>query len=194
MISKLILWVEKWANHHHATKALATVSFVESSFFPVPPFLLMVAMLIHEKRPSWIKIATIGMVSSVLGGVFAYYVGMFFYEYVGAPLVAWYGLTGEIERLGQLFKDNVFTTIIIGSLSPVPYKVFTLSAGLFSVNIVSFILASIVGRSIRFYIVGYLADKYGVHAKRFMLEQQRTTWIIFTGGILIVTLYFLFLK
>ena len=149
MLDSLMRWVEKYADHKHAKKALALVAFTESSFFPIPPFVLIVAMLAQEKKASWVRLALIGMASSVLGGIFGYFIGAFFYQYVGAPLVSWYGITEEVSRLGVVFKENVFLTIFLASLSPLPYKVFTLSAGLFSVNIVSFIIASIVGRSFR---------------------------------------------
>ena len=190
MIERLVAWVEKWAGHHHAHKALALVAFVESSFFPIPPFVLVVAMLIHEKKPSWVKIAIVGMLSSVAGGVFGYFIGKFLYGYIGAPLVAFYGLTDQVASLGQVFKDHVFITILLASLSPLPYKVFTLSAGLFSVNLVSFILASLVGRSIRFLVVAYLADRYGIRAKKFILEQQRIAVVTTVVIVLVALIYF----
>jgi membrane protein YqaA with SNARE-associated domain len=190
MFTQLIAWVEKWAPHHHATKALSIVSFVESSFFPIPPFVLMVAMLAQEKKPSWVRLAIIGSLSSVVGGIFGYFIGKFFYGYIGAPLIAWYGLTAQVAYLGGVFKAHVFLTILLASLSPLPYKVFTLSAGLFSVNLGIFILASIVGRGIRFFVVSYLADRYGIHAKKFMLRQQKLSGQIFLVALLCAAVYF----
>lgn len=173
MLQKLFDTVEKYAEHKHANKALALVSFIESSFFPIPPFVLIVAMLSHEKKPSWVRLAIIGMLSSVVGGIAAYFVGMFFYGYVGEPLVRFYGIQDEVTYLGTLFKDHVFATILLASISPIPYKVFTISAGLFSVNLVSFILASIIGRSLRFFTVAYISNRYGVKAKQVLLQQQK---------------------
>lgn len=175
MIQKLFDWVEKYAEHKHATKALSFVSFVESSFFPIPPFVLIVGMLAQEKKPSWIRLAIIGTLSSVLGGIFGYFIGKFFYDYIGAPLVLWYGIEQEVTYLGSVFKDHVFLTILLASISPIPYKVFTLSAGLFSVNIWMFILASLLGRSLRFFAVSYFSNKYGIRAKAFILKQQKIT-------------------
>ncbi len=194
MTEKLIAWVEKWAGHHHAMKALSLVAFVESSFFPIPPFVLMVAMLIHEKKPSWVKIAIVGMLSSVLGGIFGYFIGKFLYGYIGAPLIAWYGLTDQVASLGQIFKDHVFITIFLASISPLPYKVFTLSAGLFSVDIFSFILASLVGRSIRFFFVAYVTDRYGIRTKHFILEQKKYTTVVVTSAVILGITYFLLIK
>jgi membrane protein YqaA with SNARE-associated domain len=173
MLEKLAQWVEDKAQHAHASKALALVAFTESSFFPIPPFVLIIAMLAHEKKPSWVRLAIIGTISSVLGGVAGYFLGKFFYSYIGGPLIAWYGLQSEVASLGAMFKDHVFATIFLASISPAPYKVFTISAGLFSVSLWQFIIASIVGRSLRFFVVSYLSQKYGLHAKRFMIKQQR---------------------
>lgn len=191
MLEKLIIWVEKWADHRHAKKALSVVAFIESSFFPVPPFALVIAMLSLEKKPSWIKLSIIGIVSSVLGGVFGYFIGKFFYGYIGAPLIAFYGIGEEVNYLGQLFKDHVFLTIVLASLSPIPYKVFTISAGLFSVDIWRFILASIIGRSIRFFTVSFFADLYGIKAKKFILEKQKVVTNIFVIILIITFIYFL---
>lgn len=186
-----MLWVEKYAEHRHAKKALALVAFAESSFFPIPPFVIIVAMLAQEKRPSWVRLALIGMASSVVGGIFGYFIGKFFYGYVGAPLIAWYGLTEEVNNLGQIFRDHVFFTIFLASLSPIPYKVFTLSAGLFSVNLVSFIAASIIGRSIRFFFVAYVSNRYGVQAKNIITGNQTYAKLVVYGFIVLVILYFL---
>jgi membrane protein YqaA with SNARE-associated domain len=192
MIQKLVKWVEDYAEHKHATKALSLVAFVESSFFPIPPFVLIVAMLAHERKQSWIKLAVIGTLSSVLGGIFGYFIGKFFYGYVGAPLVAFYGIEAEVAHLGSIFKDHVFLTIILASISPLPYKVFTLSAGLFAVNFPMFVFASLLGRGMRFLLVSYLADKYGIHAKKFIVKQQRvatiTFWLVLAVGILYIIL------
>jgi membrane protein YqaA with SNARE-associated domain len=194
MLKGLVNWVEKWAEHHHATKALSLVSFVESSFFPIPPFVLIIAMLSIEKRASWIKLALIGTISSVLGGIFGYFIGKFFYGYIGAPLVAFYGIGDEVTRLGQIFKDHVFLTIILASLSPVPYKVFTISAGLFGVNLWNFIFASILGRGIRFFAVSYIANRYGVKTKKFILEQQKIATIILAVCIVVGIIYYLLVR
>jgi membrane protein YqaA with SNARE-associated domain len=194
MIEKLFVWVENFAQHKHATKALSLVSFVESSFFPIPPFVLIVAMLSHEKRPSWVKLAIIGTLSSVLGGMFGYFIGKFFYSYVGAPLVAWYGITNEVAYLGSIFKEHVFLTIILASVSPLPYKVFTLSAGLFAVNFPLFVFASLLGRGIRFFTVSYISQKYGVHAKEFILKKQKSFIIFFIVLVLLLAVYYMFAK
>lgn len=193
MIEKMITWVEKYAEHKHATKALSLVAFTESSFFPIPPFVLIVGMLAQEKKPSWIKLAIIGTLSSVLGGAFGYFIGKFFYGYIGAPLVTFYGIGDEVAHLGAIFKDHVFLTIILASISPLPYKVFTLSAGLFSVDFWMFIIASFLGRSARFLTVAYLSHRYGLYAKKFIIKQQKiATWTMY--GVIVLTILYIILK
>ena len=192
MLVKLVAWVEKYAEHRNAKKALAFVSFIESSFFLLLPFVLIVAMLAQEKRASWIKLALIGTFSSVLGGVFGYFIGKFFYGYVGEPLIAWYGLTTQVEQMGNVFKEHVFLTIFLASLSPIPYKVFTLSAGLFSVDLFAFIIASIIGRGIRFFAVSYVSNRYGLRAKNAIVKNQQraaiVTYIFLAGVVLYIVL------
>lgn len=191
MIQRMVDWVEKYAEHKHANKALSVVAFTESSFFPIPPFVLIVAMLANERKQSWVKLALIGTLSSVLGGIFGYFVGKFFYGYIGAPLIAWYGVEAEVAHLGSIFKEHVFLTIILASISPLPYKVFTLSAGLFSVNFGMFVLASLIGRSMRFLLVSFLADKYGIHAKKFIVKQQKIANITLWISVIVIILYIL---
>ncbi len=149
-------------------------------------------MLAQEKKPSWIRLAMIGMVSSVLGGIFGYFIGKFFYGYIGAPLIAWYGVEAEVAQLGSVFKEHVFITIFLASLSPLPYKVFTLSAGLFSVNLFAFIVASIVGRSMRFFAVSYISNRYGVRAKNMIKNNQKITMYSMYVSVVVIVLYFIF--
>ena len=191
MLQKIFDWTERYAEHKNAKRILSLVAFVESSFFPIPPFVMIVAMLTHAKKPSWVQLAVIGTVSSVAGGVAAYFIGKFFYGYIGAPLVAFYGIQAEVAHLGTVFKDHVFATIILASLSPLPYKVFTLSAGLFSVNLWIFIVASIIGRGIRFFAVAYIANRYGVRAKGVMIRQQKNITKIFLVTVVLGVVYYL---
>lgn len=177
MFERFISNVESWANKRHAFTALALVAFTESSFFPIPPYVLVFAMLIHEKKPSWVKVATVGTLSSVLGGVFGYAIGKFFYVTIGAHLVSLYGLSAEMSELGAVFSQHIFWAILLASLTPIPYKVFTVSAGVFLAPLLPFMIASLLGRGLRFFTVAYLTNQYGVHAKRMMQEQKRALYI-----------------
>ena len=191
ILNRISLWVEEKAHHAHANKVLGLVSFVEASFFPIPPFVLIVAILAHDRKPSWIKLAFIGASASVLGGIFGYFLGGMFYDYLGKPLISFYGVTSQVDSLGVMFKDHVFATIFLASISPLPYKVFALSAGLFSVNLWQFIVASIIGRGVRFLFVSYISHLYGIRAKNFILSQQKTT--LYVTGVFLIALVVYFL-
>jgi membrane protein YqaA with SNARE-associated domain len=191
MMHKLIAWTESFAKHKKATWYLFAVAFTESSFFLVPPDVLIIAMLSHGLQVSWIRVASISTLGSVLGGVFGYIIGKVFYETVGVYLVHLYGLEAQVTHVGELFKENAFLSILVAAFTPIPYKVFTISAGLFSLNILTFIVASILGRGGRFFIVAYLTHRYGMHAKKMILEKADKVFLVL-GLAVLVGLYFLY--
>jgi len=154
-------WFVHYAETPHALRWLAFFSFIESSFFPIPPDPLMAAMaLAHRHR--WVRFAAITSLFSVLGGMFGYFIGVFFFDIVGAAIIAFYNLEEEAAQVAELFNDNAFLTMLVAAFTPIPYKVFTISAGFFSVDLFVFIVASVLGRSSRFFIVSFLTQKYGV--------------------------------
>ena len=190
MITKFVSWTEKFAEHKYSEVILFAVAFTESSFFLAPPDVLIIAILSHHLKNAWIKIANIATAGSVLGGVFGYAIGYYFYQYVGQPIVNFYGIQAEINHVGELFKAHAFISILVAAFTPIPYKVFTIGAGLFSLNIITFVTASIVGRGARFFIVAYLSNKYGDRAKKIILEKgDKILWII--GIVAFVIIYFL---
>ncbi|HCC06169.1 TPA: cytochrome B [Candidatus Nomurabacteria bacterium] len=190
MIPKLILWTESFAKHKHAEFYLFGVAFTESSFFLIPPDVLIIAMLSHGLKVSWVRIASISTVGSVLGGIFGYCIGFFFYSYIGEPLVKLYGLETQLAYVGTQFNQHAFLSILIAAFTPIPYKVFTIGAGLFSLNLITFISASIVGRGARFFIVAYLTNKYGVKAKEFILKKADKVLLVI-GIVILIAVYFL---
>ena len=190
MITKFVSWTEKFAEHKYSEVILFAVAFTESSFFLAPPDVLIIAILSHHLKNAWVKIANIATAGSVLGGVFGYAIGYYFYQYVGQPIVNFYGIQAEINHVGELFKAHAFISILVAAFTPIPYKVFTIGAGLFSLNIITFVTASIVGRGARFFIVAYLSNKYGDRAKKIILEKgDKILWII--GIVAFVIIYFL---
>lgn len=194
MFERLLSRVESWANERHAFTALALVAFTESSFFPIPPYVLVFAMLIHEKRPSWVKVASVGTLASVCGGLFGYVIGKFFYLTIGAPLISFYGLAPEVASIGKIFNEHIFLTILLASLTPIPYKVFTISAGIFSAPILPFMAASLIGRGIRFFTVAFLTHRYGAQAKRLMIEQRKALYVTMILLLMLTIGYVVFLR
>jgi membrane protein YqaA with SNARE-associated domain len=139
------------------------ISFSESSFFPIPvdPFL---AIFVFFKSEKWKKYVFEVTIFSVLGGLLGYLIGWLFFEIIGQWLVNVYHLQNELLYIQNAFSNNAFWAIFISAFTPIPYKVFTISAGLFGINLIIFIIASILGRGLRFLIVGiifrYLGQKH----------------------------------
>ncbi len=189
MIKKLVTWVERFAEHKKAQLILFIVAFTESSFFLVPPDVLIIAMLSHAIKKSWIKVASITTAGSVLGGILGYTIGYYFYQYIGEPIVNFYGIEEQLKIVGEKFNENAFLSILIAAFTPIPYKVFTIGAGLFSLNIITFVVASIVGRGARFFLVAYISDRFGDKAKQIILDKgDKILWIIGVLGFVAVYL------
>lgn len=192
MIKKLVAWTEKFANHKHALTALFIVAFSESSFFLVPPDVLIIAMFIHTVKKSWIKIASVSTVGSVTGGLFGYLIGSVFYNYVGVPIVNAYHLQAEMLHVQTLFQNNAFLSILVAAFTPIPYKVFTIASGLFSVNIFTFVIASIIGRGGRFFLVAYFTNRYGAKVREIIFEKWDKALLVI--GVIILALAYYFSK
>ena len=153
-------WAVKHAEGPHARFWLAAVSFSEASFFLVPPDVLLIAILLTSAK-RWVYYAGFTTIFSVLGGVFGYGIGMIFFDLAGEPLVRLYNLEEQIKTVGGLFEKSAFLAIFSAAFTPIPFKVFTISAGLFNINFVTFIIASLLGRGIRFFAIAGLLRLYG---------------------------------
>lgn len=154
-------WVLKKSASRHSKIWLAILSFAESSFFPIPPDFLLITILMTPERKRWLYYATITTIYSVLGGIFGYFIGFFFFKFFGKPLITFYHLENNFDLVSTFFQKNNFLAIFTASFTPIPYKVFTIAGGLFKINLLTFITASILGRGLRFFIVSYLMKIYG---------------------------------
>jgi membrane protein YqaA with SNARE-associated domain len=150
-------------------KWLSGLSFAESSFFPVPidPLLLVMTCI---KPNKWARYALIASVTSVLGGIFGYAIGYYFFDLFGQKIVNFYSLQDEFMKVGLLFNQNAFFSIFVSAFTPIPYKIFTIAGGFFKINIFTFIFASIFGRSLRFFIVAFLAKMFGKRYGKLFLK------------------------
>lgn len=153
-------WFLKYAESPHMRGWLAFFSFIEAIFFPLPPDMLLIPILTANGK-RWIYYATLTTATSVIGGIVGYFIGLFLFETIGKIIVNAYHLQDEMKRVGELFAENAFWAIFISGFSPIPYKLFTLSAGFFNISLVTFVFASIVGRAARFYLVSFLTYKFG---------------------------------
>ena len=136
------------------------ISFAESSFFPIPPDPVLINQtFVHPKK--WRRLATLTLIASVLGGILGYLIGWVLFSTVGQAIVDFYDAQDAFDHLGEVFRDYGLVTIFVAAITPIPYKLFTIAAGAFSLNIFVFVLASILGRASRFYAVAWIANILG---------------------------------
>jgi len=167
MLRSLYDWTMKKAAHPHAAWWLALFSFMEASFFPVPPHPLLGLMCLAEPKKA-LRFAAIATVASVVGGLLGYAIGWGLYDTVGSELLAWLGMTESFPVAACYLREYGSEIIMIKGATPIPFKLLTITAGFIGMNLVSFILASIVSRSISFMIVGVLFRLFGAPIKRFI--------------------------
>lgn len=167
MLRRLYDWVLHWAATPYGTWALFWLAFAESSFFPIPPDVLLIAMCVGRPERSF-KYALICSLGSVLGGCLGYLIGWQFMAAVGDRIVAFYGLTGKVDYIETLYRTYDAWAVGIAGFTPIPYKVFTIAAGMFEINFSVFVLASMASRSARFLIVGAMIFIFGPRIQRFI--------------------------
>lgn len=154
LFSKLYERVMKWAEHRHAPRYLAGLSFAESSFFPIPPDVMLAPMSLAQPKKAW-QFAALTTLTSVIGGIAGYLIGMFAFEMI-EPYLHSAGYWDKYEMARQWFETWGLWVIFIAGFSPVPYKIFTISAGVIGMSFLPFVLASVVGRGARFFLVAGL--------------------------------------
>lgn len=168
-VRRLYEWTLHWAETPYAGWALLMLAFAEASFFPIPPDVLLIAMALGAPRRS-LRYAALCLAGSVAGGVLGYAIGMFFFEAVGEPLLSFYHYTEQFNALSTGFGQHGFLYIFAAALTPIPYKVFTIAAGVChrDVSLPVLLLASVVGRGLRFFALGALFRFFGRPIKRFI--------------------------
>jgi membrane protein YqaA with SNARE-associated domain len=168
-LKRLYNWVLSWAESKWAVPALFVLAFMESSFFPIPPDVLMIAMALSKSEKS-LWYATVSTVGSVLGALFGYVIGYWFWYAVGDYFFAYIpGFTHELfDKVKQMYQENSSFIVFTSAFTPIPYKVFTITAGVSHVPLMPFVIASILGRGGRFYLVGLLFKFFGPKVKVFI--------------------------
>jgi membrane protein YqaA with SNARE-associated domain len=174
---RLYDWVIRLAGSPAAIPAMGVIAFAESSFFPIPPDVMLVPMVLANRRKAF-TIATVCTVGSVLGGLLGYTIGFYFFETAGAWLVKAYGLQSGLEKFRQGFAEYGIWIILIKGLTPIPYKLVTIASGAAHFDLFTFVWASIVTRGIRFFAVSALLWKFGEPIRAF-IEKRLTlvTWL-----------------
>jgi len=166
-LRKLKAWVEAFAEKPGAGWALFLVAFAESSFFPIPPDVLLIALAVALPAKSF-RYAAVCSVGSVLGGMLGYIIGLEFYEVIGRRIIEFYSLEEQYQAVKLLYEGNAFLTIAIAGFTPIPYKVFTIAAGAFQVSFATLVYASAISRPARFFLVAGLFFFFGARIKSFI--------------------------
>ena len=191
MLKRTYDWTMEKAASKHSRTWLAAVSFAESSFFPIPPDLLMIPMVLADRRNAW-RIAALATIASVVGGIAGYMIGYFLYETIGRWVIDVYHLTDRFETLRQTFRDYGAEILIIKGMTPIPYKLLTITAGVAELNMWVFIGASIISRSMRFFLVAGLLYFFGNPIREFIEKRLTLVTSVFAvalvGGFLVVKL------
>jgi membrane protein YqaA with SNARE-associated domain len=167
MIRSMYDWTIRLAAHKHAVWALATISFFESIFFPIPPDAVLLPMCLSQRRKSFLY-ATVCMLASVAGGVTAYMIGLFFYDTVGRVIIAFYGMDQKFDDVKAAYDEWGAWLLVAKGFAPIPYKVMAILSGVLQMNLLTFVIASAAGRSIRFYLIAGLAWKFGDPVRHFI--------------------------
>ena len=190
MIKKLFNKCIEWARHKYANPLLAFVSFIESSFFPIPPDVMIVPMVIAKKE-DYVKIFLTATIFSVLGGILGYFIGSFFLD-LSMIVIEFYGYEEKVFELQNKLSTSGgiylwLGTLFLAGFTPLPFKVFTITSGLINFNLIIFILICLVSRGLRFFIVSYFSMKFG---EKFVNYLQNDGAKLFTIiGIVIVIIF-----
>lgn len=195
LVRKLYDWVLHWAETPYGGPALFLLALVESSIFPVPPDVLLIALCIALPSRAW-RFALLASAGSVLGGLLGYsigwgawpYVNTFFFDYIP-------GFTPAVfERVQGLFAEYDFWVVFTAGFTPIPYKVITIGSGVFNINLLIFFVASLISRSLRFFLVAWLLHRYGAGMREFIDRYFNLLSIVFVllliGGFLLLKYVF----
>ena len=195
MLQNLYFKCVQLARHRYSKHFLAFIAFIESSFFPIPPD-VMIAPMVVAKKEEYLKIFIIATVFSVLGGLLGYFFGFFFLE-VSISLIEFYGYEEKVYTLQDKLSSGNGVLLWLGTLflagfTPLPFKVFTITSGIIHFNILIFVIVCFVSRGLRFFLVSYFSMKFGEKFGE-SLEKNGATWFTVTGIVIIIiaiTLYF----
>ena len=191
MLRKLYDWTIDKAQHRHAEWWLAAISFIESSFFPIPPHPLLGLMCLANPRKA-IRYALICTIASVIGGLFGYAIGYLLYDAVGKALIAALGLSDSFPVAACYLRERDWEVIVIAGATPVPFKLLTITSGFIEMNLVTFTLAAIAGRGFIFMTVGVLFRLFGAPIKAFIdryLGMLTTAFVLLLVGGFVVASY-----
>ena len=175
-------WVLSLAAHRRASWGLFGISFAESSFFPIPPDVMLIPMVL-ARRQRWLFYACLCTVASILGAFVGYWIGAQLFESVGKPILAFYGKEDSFEAVRQWYNTWGGWGVLFAAVTPFPYKVLTIFSGATGLDLVTFAVVSVIGRGLRFFLVSWLLYKIGEPIREFI---ERRLGLIFTIGVVLL--------
>ena len=186
---KLYNWTLDQSSKKYASWFLAFISFIESSFFPIPPDIILIPMIIAKRTKAFFY-AFVCTISSVFGGLFGYLIGYALFSSIGITLVNFYGMTEYIESLKEYYNNYGIWFVLIAGFTPLPFKIITIASGLFQLNLIIFILCSLIARGCRFYLIASLLYVFGEVIKKFIDKYFNFLTVLFfillIGGVLVL--------
>jgi membrane protein YqaA with SNARE-associated domain len=189
-LKRLYIWTLSWAHSKYALLALFTLAFIEASFFPIPPDVLLIALAVGAVRKSF-WFALIATVGSVLGAILGYYIGLALYDTIGIAIIELLHYQEQFALVGQYYTNNAFISILGAAFTPIPFKVFTIAAGVWKINLTTLLTASIIGRGIRFFAIATMIYFFGARIKTFIDKYFN---ILSIAALLLVILGFVMIK
>ena len=183
MLRRLYDWTIRLAESPHALWALAVVAFAESSVFPIPPDVIMIPMIIAPPKRAFL-IAGVALAASVTGGIAGYLIGWGLFESVGRPVLAFYHMTDKFDEFRAAYNDWGAWAVLIAGVTPFPYKVITILSGATGLNFAVFMVASVVARGLRFFVVAGLLWQFGAPIRDFIEKRLGLMFILFVALLL----------
>ena len=184
MIKNLYNWTISLASHPFAIGFLAVIAFLESSIFPIPPDVLLIALVLASRDKAWIM-ASVCTVFSVIGGLFGYIIGFFLFTSIGDPILEFYGYQDHFSRFKSFYNDWGAWIVFAGGFTPIPYKVITIASGAVHLNLITFLVASIVSRGMRFFLVSALLWYFGPPVRKIIDKNLNFFAILFFAILLL---------
>jgi membrane protein YqaA with SNARE-associated domain len=184
IIRRLYDWAMAAAHKPHAMWSMGAISFAESSFFPVPPDVMLIPMALARPERAYVMAAWC-TVTSVAGGVAGYAIGALLYDSVGAWLINLYGYGDKVESFRAAYAQWGAWIILLKGVTPIPYKIVTITSGFAGYNLALFVVFSIIARGIRFFLLAFLLHRYGVRA-RYFIEKRLGLWVLLGAAVVVI--------
>lgn len=194
MLRRLYDWTMALARTRHAERSLAGVSFAESSFFPIPPDVLLIPMVIADPA-KWIRYAVLCTLASVAGALLGYFIGAVLFDTIGRPILEFYGYMEKFTEFQGAFNEwGLLIVLVFGGLTPLPYKVITIASGVTGLSLPVFVVSSLIARGTRFFLVAWLLQRFGEPIRLFIEKRLTLLFTIFmvllVGGFVAVRYLF----